>query len=116
MHESLPNHYVISETKSRRGNVSVVRARLILAGKECSVLTKHVEHRPHKHEITIIGGDRRGSHIVETYEPFGDTTRLTITADIKRYKFFDLHVGISTKQLESWLEGIIDAIENAART
>lgn len=114
MRESMPAHYIISQTRSRRENVSVVHARFILASKECSVLAKHTEFRPHRHEIAIIGGDHKGSRIVETYESLGDSTRLTITAEIRRRRFFDLHTRISKKELCSWLESITDAIENAA--
>lgn len=114
MSESMPEHYTISETRSRRGNVSVVRARFVLAGHTCSVLTKHTESRPRRHEIVIIGGDRRHSRIVETFEPVGELTRLTIEADIRRRRFFDLRTGISKRDLETWLKSVTDSIEHAA--
>ncbi len=112
--ESMPDHYIVSETRSRRQNVSVVHARFMLAGRECNVLAKHTEYRPHSHEIAIIGGDCRGSRIVETYEPLGDSTRLTIRADIRRRRFFDLRASVSKRDLETWLYGIADSIERAA--
>ena len=114
MSESMPDHYVISETKSRRGDVSVVRARFILAGKQYNTLAKHTEHRPYKHEIKIIGGDWRGSYIVETYESLGNFTRLTLSADMGQRRFLILRSGISRKHLKSWLQSITSAIENAA--
>lgn len=116
MHESMPDIYSISETRSRRDNVSVVRAKIMLAETVCSVLAKHTEDRPNKHEMVIIGGDRRGSRIIETYNDLGDSTRVTIRADIQKRRFYNVSTGISKTQLEKWLERVLDSIEAVACT
>ena len=115
MSESMPDYYTMSRVRSRRGNVSVVSAKIIVGGQEWSVLARHTEDPPKKHEVAIIGGDGRGSRIVETYEPLGGETRLTIEADMKRRRPVELRRALSPGDLKSWLDGLSGAIAHAAR-
>ena len=47
------------------------------------MMTKHVATPPGLHEIFVIGGDGKGSHIIETYEQAGEDTKVTVHAKIK---------------------------------
>jgi coenzyme Q-binding protein COQ10 len=54
-----------------------------ISGKELVMMTKHVIQYPETHEVFVIGGDAKGSHIVEKYESVDEGTKITVDADIK---------------------------------
>ena len=114
MSDALPDYYAMSRTRSARGNVAVVDAQLVIAGQTWRFLARHTVDPPLRHEIAVIGGDGRGSRLVETYEALDNQTRLTITADIRRRRRLDLRAQISEAKLESWLDGLLEAIGRAA--
>jgi len=66
-----------------RDNVSIVEEHIMLAGRELVMMTKHVT-KPHElHEVFVVGGDTKGSHIVERYEIIPKGTKITVNADLK---------------------------------
>ena len=46
-------------------------------------MTKHIIQEPNIHEIFVIGGDAKGTHIVEKFESRNNGTKLTIDVDFK---------------------------------
>jgi coenzyme Q-binding protein COQ10 len=46
-------------------------------------MAKHVVDEPNSHEIFIVGGDVKGTHITEKYEQTPDGTRIVVTVDFK---------------------------------
>jgi coenzyme Q-binding protein COQ10 len=54
-----------------------------LGKKEYVMMTKHVKSPPNLHEIFVIGGDCKGSHIVEKYDSVPEGTKLTVEADLR---------------------------------
>ena len=66
-----------------RDDVSIVEEHIMLAGRELVMMTKHVT-KPHElHEVFVVGGDAKGSHIVEIYEIIPEGTKITVEADLK---------------------------------
>jgi coenzyme Q-binding protein COQ10 len=63
--------------------VAVVEEHVKLAGRELIMMTKHVTKYPEIHEVFVIGGDAKGSHIVEKYENIPQGTKIIVYADIK---------------------------------
>ena len=79
----LPQYYPSIRIISVRGNVSVVEEHLQIAGRELVMMAKHVIDEPILHEIFIIGGDAKGTHIIKRYESIPHGTKLTIEIDWK---------------------------------
>ena len=79
----LPQYYPSIRIISVRGNVSVVEEHLQIAGRELVMMVKHVIDEPILHEIFIIGGDAKGTHIIKRYESIPHGTKLTIEIDWK---------------------------------
>lgn len=88
----LPQYYPSIRIISTRGNVSVVEEHLQMGGRELVMMVKHVIDEPSLHEIFVIGGDTKGTHIINRYEHIPHGTKLTIEADWKlkgMMKLFD---------------------------
>jgi len=66
-----------------RDDISIVEEHVMLAGRELVMMTKHVTNPPELHEVFVIGGDAKGSHIVERYEIIPEGTKITVNADLK---------------------------------
>ncbi len=79
----LPQYYPSIRIISVRGNVSVVEEHLQIAGRELVMMAKHVIDEPILHEIFIIGGDAKGTHIIKRYESIPYGTKLTLEIDWK---------------------------------
>ena len=79
----LPQYYPSIRIISVRGNVSVVEEHLQIAGRELVMMAKHVIDEPLLHEIFIIGGDAKGTHIIKRYESIPHGTKLTLDIDWK---------------------------------
>ena len=65
------------------GDTAVVEEHIRLAGKEIVMMTKHVTKYPEIHEVFVIGGDAKGSHIIERYESIPEGTKIIVEADFK---------------------------------
>lgn len=79
----LPKYFPSIRVRSIRENVAIVEEHLRLGQKELVMTTKHVTKYPESHEIIVLGGDAKGSHIMETYEKADNGTKLVIDANIK---------------------------------
>ena len=81
--KTLPQYFPSIRVRSQRDNVAVVEEHLRVAGKELVMMTKHVTTYPELHEVFVIGGDAKGSQIIEKYEVVPEGTKITVDADIK---------------------------------
>ena len=81
--QTLPQYFPSIRIKSVRDNVAVVEEHVRVSGKELVMMTKHVTKYPEIHEVFVIGGDAKGSHIVERYESVPEGTKVTVVADLK---------------------------------
>ena len=81
--KTLPEYFTSIRVRSSRDNVAIVEEHVKISGKELVMMTKHVTQYPEIHEVFVIGGDVKGSHIVEKYESVDDGTKITVDADIK---------------------------------
>ena len=79
----LPRYYSSIRIISVRGNVSVVEEHLRIGGQELVMMVKHVIDEPILHEIFIIGGDAKGTHIITRYEAISYGTKMTLEVDWK---------------------------------
>ena len=81
--KTLPQYFPSIRIRSNRDNVTIIEEHVCVLGKEMVMMTKHVTTHPKLHEVFVIGGDAKGSHITEQYTTIPQGTRVSIEADIK---------------------------------
>jgi coenzyme Q-binding protein COQ10 len=79
----LPQYFPSIRILSTRNDVSVVEEHMMLGERELVMMTKHVIQEPNLHEIFVIGGDAKGTHIVEKFEQEPNGTKLLVHVDFK---------------------------------
>ena len=108
LQQVMPKYYPSVRVRSVRDNVAIVEEHLKLGGKELVMTTKHVSKYPESHDVFVLGGDAKGSHISEMYEKTDQGTKLTITADIKLGTLAKLSEMITKSKIESDYNEMID--------
>jgi len=78
-----PQHFPSVRTRSVRNNVSVVEEHLNLGDEELLIMAKHVSKPPVLHEVFVIGGDVKGSHIQEQFLDVLDGTKILVDVNLK---------------------------------
>jgi len=81
--ELAPQHFPSIRVRSVRGKVSVVEEHMNLGGQELVIMAKHITETPTLHEVFVIGGDAKGSHIREQFVEIPDGTKVTVDVDLK---------------------------------
>ena len=79
----LPQHFPSIRIRSMRGNTSVVEEHMILGDLELVIMAKHVSEEPIFHEIFVIGGDAKGSHIKQEFIELEKGTKILVDIDLK---------------------------------
>ena len=72
----LPQYFPSIRVRSVRENVAIVEEHIKLGDRELVMTTKHVTKYPETHEVFVLGGDAKGSHIVEMYDKAQDGTKI----------------------------------------
>ena len=109
----LPDYYPSIQIKSVRDHSSLVAEHLKLYDKEFVIMAKHFSEPPYKHEMRVVGGDIKGSYIIEKIIPLKSQTKIIVDAQINVPKRFgglldNNHYG---KALENLYNQIIYIIE-----
>ena len=110
----LPRYFPSIRIRSIRENTAVVEEHLRLGNREFIMMTKHITKYPEMHEIFVIGGDAKGTHITEKYEKIGETTRLVVDADVKLCGFLKILSLFSRKKIKTEFNQIIDEFTRLA--
>jgi len=79
----IPQHFPFVRIRSVRGDVSVVEEHLNLGSMEFLIMAKHVIQRPILHDIFVIGGDVKGSHIKQEFISLDNRTKILVDVDLK---------------------------------
>jgi len=79
----LPQIFKSVKIISREGNSLVTNEFVKMAGREITQKVKHVIQPTVKHEVFILEGDAKGSHIVESYEETSEGTKIIIEGDFR---------------------------------
>ncbi len=79
----LPKYFPSIRVRSVRENIAIVEEHLRLDDKELVMTTKHITKYPESHEFFVLGGNAKGTHVLETYEKTDQGTKITISADFK---------------------------------
>jgi len=79
----IPQHFPSVRMRSVRGNVSVVEEHMNLGDRELVIMAKHVTKDPVLHEVFVIGGDAKGSHIKQQFIETSQGTKIIVDVDFK---------------------------------
>jgi len=79
----IPQHFPFVRVRSVRGNVSVVEEHMNLGDRELLIMAKHVTEEPVLHEVFVIGGDAKGSHIKQQFIEVSEGTKIIVDVDLK---------------------------------
>ena len=112
----LPKYFPSIRVRSVRENVAIVEEHLRLGEKELVMTTKHVTKYPESHDVFILGGDAKGSHISEVYEKTDDGTKLTVSADIKLNGMMKVAGFFGKSKIHSEFGKVIDEFAKIAET
>ena len=109
----ISRYYPSVIVRSRRGDVAVVAEHLRLLDKEFIIMAKHSVKQPNLHETVVVGGDIKGSYIIEKIIPLKSETKIIVEAEINTSKRFGglLKNGVYDKALEDLYDEIISVIE-----
>jgi len=110
----LPQYFPSVRVLSVRENVAVVEEHLKIGERELVMTTKHVTKHPELHEVFVLGGDAKGSYIVEKYEKIPEGTKLTMDADIRLSGMMIIAGILAKKKIASDFGKIIDEFAKIA--
>ena len=79
----VPQHFPSVRIRSVRGDISVVEEHLNFVELELLIMAKHVLKKPILHEIFVIGGDVKGSHIKQEFIELENKTKILVDVDLK---------------------------------
>jgi len=68
LEQVMPKYYPSIRVRSVRDNVAIVEEHLRMNNREMIMTTKHVSKYPESHDVFVLGGDAKGTHISEIYE------------------------------------------------
>lgn len=112
--KNLPQYFPSIRVRSVRDNTAVVEEHLRLGNRELVMMTKHVTKYPEVHEVFVIGGDAKGSHIIETYEKIPEGTKMTVDANIKLKGIMMIAGALGKKKIASEFGKIIEEFSKLA--
>ena len=109
----LPNYYPLVRIKSVRDESSLVAEHLKLHDKEFVIMAKHFSDPPYRHEMRVVGGDIKGSYIIEKIIPFESQTKIIVEAEINTGKRFSILKNTDyEKALEDLYDEVVTVIES----
>jgi coenzyme Q-binding protein COQ10 len=112
--KTLPKYFPSIRIRSTRGNTAVVEEHINIAGHEFILMTKHVTKFPEIHEVFVIGGDAKGSHIVERFDSIQGGTKIIVDADLKLKGFLKIAAFFGKDKIKKSLAKIMDEFANIA--
>ena len=108
-----PQHYPSIRTRSVRGNVAVVEEHMNLGQNELVIMAKHVTEIPVTHDIFVIGGDAKGSHIKQRFIEIPEGTKIMIDVDLKLKGKMKISTLFGKDNLKDEYAKILDDFANA---
>ena len=110
--ENLPSklHQIFKSVKiiSREGNSLITEEFVKMAGRDITQKVKHVIQHTEKHEVFILEGDAKGSHIVESYEETSEGTKIIVEGDFKLAGNLNLLGFFAKVKIEKSINEVID--------
>ena len=114
--KSLPQYFPSVRVRSIRNETAVVEEHMMLGDKELVIMAKHVTQSPLLHEIFVIGGDAKGSHIKEQFLDHSEGTKILVDVDLKlkgKMKISELFAKNNLQENYSKIiDGFVEIVEN----
>jgi coenzyme Q-binding protein COQ10 len=110
----LPAYFPSIRIRSTRGNIAVVEEHIKISGREFVMMAKHVTQYPKVHEVFVIGGDAKGSHIIERYESIQGGTKIIVEADLKLRGLLKIIVFFEKDKIKKGFIKIMDEFARVA--
>ncbi len=104
----LPQIFKSVKIISREGNSLVTEELVKMAGRDITQKVKHVILPTEKHEVFILEGDAKGSHIVESYEETGEGTKIIVEGDFKLEETLNLLDFFVKRKIKKSINEVID--------
>ena len=104
----LPQIFKSIKIISREDNSLVTEEFVKMAGRDITQKVKHVIQPTEKHEVFILEGDAKGSHIVESYEETSEGTKIIVEGDFKLVEPLNLLGFFAKGKIEKSINEVID--------
>jgi len=104
----LPQIFKSVKIISRDGNSIITEEFVKMAGRDITQKVKHVIQPTEKHEVFILEGDAKGSHIVESYEETSEGTKITVEGDFKLAGNLNLFGFFAKMKIEKSINEVMD--------
>ena len=108
----LPQIFKSIKIISRDGNSIITEEFVRMAGRDITQKVKHVIQPTEKHEVFILEGDAKGSHIVETYEQTSEGTKIIVEGDFKLAGKLNLLGFLAKLKIEQGINEVMDEFAN----
>jgi carbon monoxide dehydrogenase subunit G len=112
---NMPQFFKSIKIVSKENNTIVIEESITMAGRDIKQKTKHILTFPEKHEVFVLEGDAKNSHIIETYEKISEGTRIIVEGDFNlsgKLKLVSFLVkGLIEKNIREVLESITKLVE-----
>lgn len=112
----LPGHFPSMRIISVRPNTTLVEEHRIISEKEYVVMAKHITSDSFVHETIFVGGDAKGSQIVEKYEKVPQGTKIEVSVDFRPKTFLRIPKILGKKKNAVEFENIMDKLIEIAET
>ncbi len=106
----LPEFFNSIKIVNKEGNVTIIEESVKVAGRDITQTTKHILTPPEKHEVLVMTGDAKDSHIVETYENVSEGTKVTVDGDFKLSGKLKLVGFVAKRKIEKNINEVMDAL------
>lgn len=103
-----PEFFPSIRIRSVRNNVAVVEEHMNLGSDEFVIMAKHVADEPVLHDVFVIGGDAKGSHIREQFLEIPGGTKILVDVDLKLKGKMKLGGLLSKNKYQQNYEEIVD--------
>lgn len=105
----LPDFFKSVKVVSKENNTIVIEESTRMAGRDITQKTKHILSPHEKHEVFILDGDAKDSHIIEKYEIVSDGTKISVDADFNLSGKLKLVGFLVKKKIEKSINEVFDA-------
>ena len=104
----LPQIFKSIKIISQKDNSIVTEELVRMAGRDITQKVKHVLQPTDKHEVFILEGDAKGSHIVETYEETSEGTKIIVEGDFTLAGKLNLLGFLAKLKIEQSINEVMD--------
>ncbi len=107
----LPQIFKSIKIISRDDHSITTEESVRMAGRDITQKVRHVLYPSYKHEVFILEGDAKGSHIVETYTKTSGGTKIIVDGDFKLAGKLGLLGFIAKMKIEQNISEIMDEFD-----